>query len=430
MPSVRILSAPTVGDSLNGADRARSSLSYAMPDAQGGDAPGPGGLNGDASVHRMHRLGREHADGLEVGTQPSKVHALFEQMLKGEIAAEQGMAAIDQIGQWPLPSRDGYIFATPAKGRSELFLCVGGEAPKRLPMTRKGDLFVAQAPMPKGSKVPYMFEEVSGERRADPWSRCIVYHADGQEVSLTHSSHEHIEKIRRVGDALHAPRTLRVWIPKLKPRRHLYVQDGQNLFDPKSMGGGWKLQHSASPDTMIIGIDNSPHRLHEYTPMVDKKEGRILGGGADAYANFMHHTVRSRIEARYGKASVVGLMGSSLGGLISLHIAKRFASSYDFVASLSGTVGWGRLWEGQGPSFAESYAAQAPSMPIYLDSGGDVGKGDNYDANRQLADSLARQGKTWNQNLFHWHEPGAAHRESAWAKRVWRPLKIFSELDA
>ena len=37
-------------------------------------------------------------------------------------------------------------------------------------------------------------------------------------------------------------------------------------------------------------------------------------------------------------------------------------------------------------------------------------------------------GYEYDKDLFHWHEPGAHHNEAAWAARVSRPLKIFSEI--
>src|SRR5690606_35198056 len=97
---------------------------------------------------------------------------------------------------------------------------------------------------------------------------------------------------------------------------------------------------------------------------------------------------------------------------------------YDFVASLSGTMGWGSI----GPhveTMIERYAA-AGHQPfvVYLDSGGggetcadldgdgidddDETSTDNYCVNLQMRDTLADVGFTFDEDLHHWWEPGAA----------------------
>jgi hypothetical protein len=46
----------------------------------------------------------------------------------------------------------------------------------------------------------------------------------------------------------------------------------------------------------------------------------------------------------------------------------------------------------------------------------------------QLRDVLESSGYLFDQDLFHWHEPGATHDEAAWAARVFRPVQIFEAL--
>jgi hypothetical protein len=91
----------------------------------------------------------------------------------------------------------------------------------------------------------------------------------------------------------------------------------------------------------------------------------------------------------------------------------------------------------------ERYASAGPQpFVVYLDSGGDGpcadldddgidddGDGsDNYCENLQLAGVMDAAGWTFDQDLFHWHEPGAPHNEAAWAARVFRPLDLFAAL--
>jgi predicted alpha/beta superfamily hydrolase len=222
----------------------------------------------------------------------------------------------------------------------------------------------------------------------------------------------------------------------------LYVQDGQNLFDPAAMWGGWRLQESAPPGMLIVGIDNTPDRMDEYTHVSDVIDGTPYGGDGDAYAAFLQDTVRPLADATWGEPPTVGLMGSSLGGLISFHVADRYPGEYAFAASLSGTMGWGSIGS-QNETMIQRYAAAGHrSTALYLDSGGqggscadadgdgtnddDPSSADNYCENAQLRDVLAAVGYGFEEDLWHWHEPGAGHNEAAWADRVWRPLALFA----
>jgi pimeloyl-ACP methyl ester carboxylesterase len=158
-------------------------------------------------------------------------------------------------------------------------------------------------------------------------------------------------------------------------------------------------------------------------------------------------TVRALVSQHYGEPSRVGVMGSSLGGLISFHIAARHPGRYDFAASMSGTMGWGSIGLSSGnqnETMIERYAALGKqTTKLFLDSGGagtcvdsdndgiqdDALDGfDNYCENKQLEATLYNLGYVASQDVWHWHEPNAPHNEAAWAARVFRPLGIFAGL--
>jgi len=285
---------------------------------------------------------------------------------------------------------------------------------------------------------------------ADPWSRSYTYDNFG-EMSLIAPSEAHLDRYFEIGDAQVDPRTLRVWVPEGPIDRVLYAHDGQNLYNPAAPFGYWNLQTSALPGMLIVGIDNTPARMDEYTHVQDDigdpGAPNILGGKGDAYADFLEGTVRPLIKERYGEPGPLGLMGSSLGGLISLHVADRYPGTYAFAASLSGTMGWGSI----GPTthnetMIERYATHtATAAVVYLDSGGVVeacvdtdgdgidddnpGANDNYCETLQMRDTLIAAGVYEEGTTLHyWHELGAEHNEGAWAARVFRPLEIFAGL--
>ena len=280
--------------------------------------------------------------------------------------------------------------------------------------------------------------------QADPWARSYNYDTNG-EISLVKPDTAHLDRWPAIGDAKLAPRTLRVWVPNEPIKHELYVHDGQNLFDPGAFFGGWHLQDTVPPGMLLVGIDNTNDRMDEYTHVPDVIGGQSLGGKGDAYADFLKNTVRPLIKKHYGEPGPVGLLGSSLGGLISFHIADREPGEYAFAASMSGTMGWGSIGAGvHNETLIDRYQKHGHQKTVlYLDSGGEgpcsdsdadgvqddsPAAGDNYCENAQLRDVLYGVGYMKDQDFFYGHTPGAMHNEAAWAARAYAPFQIFNAL--
>lgn len=278
---------------------------------------------------------------------------------------------------------------------------------------------------------------------ADPWSRAYAWDENG-EISLIKPSEAHRERFFDVQSHGLLPRMVRVWVPAEEPTHVLYMHDGQNLMDPDAIWGGWKIQESAPAAMLIVGMDNTSDRFGDYTHVTDLYNGNEVGGKGDAYADFVHMTVRELVRNHYGEPAKVGTMGSSLGGLISFHIADRYPQEFDFAASLSGTMGWGSM-NLRNETMIERYqAAGLRNTKLYLDSGGgadscldtdvdgieDDGQNDsdNFCENKQLERILMENGYIPGETMWHWHELNAPHNEAAWAARVFRPLGIFADL--
>ena len=178
---------------------------------------------------------------------------------------------------------------------------------------------------------------------------------------------------------------------------------------------------------IVVGIDNTPARMDEYTQVQDVLDGMPVGGRADEYADFVVNGVKPFIESRYPAASEpdsVAVMGSSLGGLVSLYIGLRHPQVFGSIASMSGTIAWGTIGASN-PTIIDSYVEAPPNgLHIYLDSGGNEGSGcpddgsDNYCGNVELADTLRNLGWADEQDLFYRWDVGAPHNEAAWASRL------------
>jgi hypothetical protein len=112
-------------------------------------------------------------------------------------------------------------------------------------------------------------------------------------------------------------RALRIYLPpsygENAAKRYpvLYMHDGQNLFDAKtaSYGVEWGIDETvnrlvatgAMDEVIVVGIDNTPDRIPEYTPCCDPKYG---GGKLNAYDAFIVETApTARCPARTRRRS-------------------------------------------------------------------------------------------------------------------------------
>ena len=339
---------------------------------------------------------------------------------------------------WPAPVEGGWLFVCTLGSGYELAGDHGGWVPEG--MTQEDGFSWLVRPAEVGGGYKYTDGD---DWAADPWARAYRYDEFGELSLLPNPATGHLERQYRVdGQGLEA-RTLHVWVPAGGHTHTLYMMDGQNLFDPDASYGGWQVDHVVPEGTLVVGIDNVAARAEEYTHVEDFIYGAWYGGDAATYGAYLQEDVRGLITSVYGAEGTVGLLGSSLGGLVSFVIADAYPGEYAFAGSMSGTMGWGSIGA-DNPTIIEIYAAAGHrDTALYLDSGGggdcvdadgdgidddDPTSSDNYCENLQLRDVLAAGGYTFDVDLWHWWEPGAQHDEAAWAARVDRPLAIFADL--
>ena len=220
----------------------------------------------------------------------------------------------------------------------------------------------------------------------------------------------------------------------------LYMHDGQNLFDrATSYAGEWQVDETLEAlakegiEAIVVGVPNvGTQRMVEYNPYDDPHEG---AGRGEAYVAFLVETVKPLVDAAFRTLAGrdhTGVMGSSMGGLISLYAFFRHPEVFGLVGAVSPALGPGRA--------IFSYVEGAPFVAgkVYMDVGSREGAGleENihlvgvfsrvYQAGvRRMRDVLVRKGYRLGADFLYVEEKRAFHHESAWARRLPAALRFL-----
>jgi len=377
---------------------------------------------------------------------------------------EQYLVEIEQSGGFPVRCAPDatFFFRLPAGwGAPHVAGDFNGWDASADPMVQvAGDLYRLTLPVDTGPH-RYLYKITDGNNWvADPMARRFGFDDYG-EYSLVQggTSQGHLERYYGIAGNGLPSRPLSIYLPpgyetSTSDYPVLYAHDGQNLFDPEAMWGGWHLDETAEQlittgdiqPLIIVGIHNTSARMDEYTHVQDIISGQPIGGSGEAYYGLVRTRVMPLVEGHYRVRTGpenTWAMGSSLGGLISLYFGLQHADVFGRVAGLSSTLGWGSIGT-HNPTLMELMPTYGtPPVIFYLDSGGTDGGGctdtdndgvfddtpgasDNYCETVQMRDVLEAAGYTHDVDLFHWHEAGAEHNEAAWAARVDIPLKVLA----
>jgi predicted alpha/beta superfamily hydrolase len=203
----------------------------------------------------------------------------------------------------------------------------------------------------------------------------------------------------------------------------LYMHDGQNLFEPDTAflkGEHWRVGETAAElietgriePLIIAGIYNTGEaRVDEYTPTDDVKLG---GGQAGDYARMIIEELKPLIDRTYRTdPATTGVAGSSLGGLVSLHLGFTHPAVFTRIAALSPSVWWGR--KAILKTIRESRSK--PKTRLWVDMGTAEGRRGLDDA-RLLKAALVGLGFVDGVDLHYAEYEGATHSEQAWSERV------------
>jgi isoamylase len=205
----------------------------------------------------------------------------------------------------------------------------------------------------------------------------------------------------------------------------LYMHDGQNLFDEHTSHGGveWRVDETMQAlaehgvEAIVVGIPNmGDRRLDEYSPFVDEKHG---GGRGDAYLAFIAETLKPHVDRAFRtrvEPEHTAIVGSSLGGLISLYALLARPETFGMAAVLSPA-----LWLAGGAIFGRVEEAGKLAGRLYLDVGTAEGDETLADA-RRMAELLRKKGLKKGKTLRYAEAKGAEHNESAWSERFFNAV--------
>ena len=235
----------------------------------------------------------------------------------------------------------------------------------------------------------------------------------------------------------------------------IYAHDGQNLFNAGMAYTGidWGVDEAIESlldkgtirDVIVVGMWNTPKRQREYEPrfvydVVPSATRRVIDeftGGrplSDEYLRFVVTELKPFIDKQYRTRSgrdETFLMGSSMGGLISMYGVQKYPEVFGGAACLSthwpAVFGEGEDEEAVALVLDELAERMAPLADHrwYFDFG-TTELDAKYEQFQLPVDARLRElgyaeGETWVTRKFE----GAGHAERYWRERVHIPLEFL-----
>ena len=242
-------------------------------------------------------------------------------------------------------------------------------------------------------------------------------------------------------EALGNSRTVAVFLPPgydSSNERYpvLYMQDGQNLFDASTAynGNSWDLNEICQrlmlsgelPPFIVVAVDNAGKaRTNEYSPVADETYG---GGGGDLYGKFLIKELKPFIDSNLRtlpEAENTGIMGSSLGGLISLHVGLSRPDVFMRIGGPSASLWWANRELTR--RLAASPLPSGPLPRVWVDMG--TREGDHPDKRVEellgLGEVLKARGWREGDDLAVRVIDGGTHDEPSWRARSAEILKFL-----
>jgi predicted alpha/beta superfamily hydrolase len=250
------------------------------------------------------------------------------------------------------------------------------------------------------------------------------------------------------------PRDVEVWLPPSyasNPARHypvLYMHDGQNLFDPEqSKYAKWDwgidealtslIQDGRVPEVIVVGIhSDEATRNIDYFPQKagtsnidafrrDFSEFNPDALNADNYLAFLVTEIKPHIDLTYRTSPErenTVIMGSSMGGLISLYAVSEYPDIFGAAGMVSTHF---PLADGVLVDYFADRLPDPSTHRLYFDFGTET-LDHNYEGYQDRMDRAVEtagytRGMNWTTRKYEGHD----HSERAWRNRVHVPLQFL-----
>ena len=269
-----------------------------------------------------------------------------------------------------------------------------------------------------------------------------------------------IETVAAFTSSFVEPRRVDIWFPEDYSESGqalpvIYAQDGQNLFRSETAaygGNEWGLDETIEKlvaegktrPAIVVGIWNTSKRFLEYGPEIpfrslsDSSKQALIDnyGGvplSENYLRFIVEELKPHIDETYntlkGQADTY-IMGSSMGGLISIYAVARYPDVFGGAACLS--THWPVSIEENRHEvadeiigFLDSALPDAGQHKIYFDFGTETLDA-WYEVHQVKMDRvMERHGYTREADWVTMKFEGEPHNEIAWKKRLHIPVEFL-----
>jgi len=218
-------------------------------------------------------------------------------------------------------------------------------------------------------------------------------------------------------------RLYRVYLPPgyrentLKKYPVLYMHDGANLFFPDEAFAGVDWEVSTTLETLdmmnlidriiVVGV-YAEDRMNEYTRPGYEAYGKMLTGGMKPQVDKSFRTLTG--------PDTTAVMGSSLGGVVSMYLAWQYPDVFGKAACLSSTFGY------KDDLLKRIRTEPRRQLQLYIDTGY---PDDNYETGQTMRDTLLERGWKFGTELLYLAFPHGEHNEANWAMRFHIPMQFF-----
>ena len=294
---------------------------------------------------------------------------------------------------------------------------------------------------------------------------CLVLAAAGTAClaqPLPQPEHGRIDRLADFASRHVDARNVDVWLPdgyeasKAAGKRFnvIYMHDGQMLFDAATTWNhqAWAvdatltrlMQEGRVPPTMVVGISSIAALRHaEYYPekflahVAEPLRGRFIAEAlngrpqADAYLRFLVEELKPEIDRRFPTlpdAAHTTVMGSSMGGMISIYAMNEYPGVFGAAGGLSTHWPGLRVPNAALPLAAFEYLRDHLADPaghrLYMDRGTTTLDA-LYAPYQPFVDELVRERGYTAANSLSRVFDGEGHDEAAWARRLEIPLTFL-----